>query len=76
MEKSGALDRLTVKTEVHDGMFSDDTRDMNSLRRRVIESLKSSIIITPILEFHEPGNLPVQEGKAKRVFDLRKEAVE
>ena len=76
VEKSGALDRLTVKTEVHEDIFSDDTRDLNSLRRRVIESLKSSIIITPILEFHEPGFLPVQEGKAKRVFDMRKEAEE
>ncbi|MBT3271969.1 MAG: phenylacetate--CoA ligase, partial [Spirochaetales bacterium] len=26
VEKSGALDRLTVKTEVHKGIFSDDTR--------------------------------------------------
>ena len=76
VEKSGALDRLTVKTEVHEDMFSDDTRDLNALRRRVIESLKSSIIITPILEFHEPGFLPVQEGKAKRVFDMRKETME
>lgn len=73
VEKSGALDRLTVKTEVHEGIFSDDTRDMNSLRRRVIDSLKSSIIITPVVEFHEPGVLPVQEGKAKRVYDMRKE---
>lgn len=76
VEKAGALDKLTVKTEVHSGIFSDDTRDMNSLRRKVIESLKSSIIITPIVEFHESGVLPVQEGKAQRVFDLREEAVE
>ena len=73
VEKSGALDRLTVKTEVHEGIFSDDARDMNALRVRVIESLKSSIIISPVVEFHEPGVLPVQEGKAKRVFDKRKE---
>ena len=73
VEKSGALDKLTVKTEVNERIFSDDARDLNSLRKRVIESLKSSIIITPIVEFHEPGILPVQEGKAKRVFDMRKE---
>lgn len=73
VEKSGALDRLTVKTEVHEGIFSDDARDMNVLRVKVIESLRSSIVISPVVEFHEPGVLPVQEGKAKRVFDLRKE---
>ena len=73
VEKSGALDKLTVKTEVDEKIFSDDARDLNSLKKKVIESLKSSIIVTPIIEFHEPGILPVQEGKAKRVFDMRKE---
>jgi len=73
VEKAGALDKLTVKTEVSKGIFSDDARDLNALRSRAIESLKSSIVITPIVEFHEPGILPVQEGKAKRVFDMRKE---
>jgi phenylacetate-CoA ligase len=73
VEKAGALDRLTVKTEVNDEIFSDDARDLNSLRKKTIDSIKSSIIITPIVEFHEPGFLPVQEGKAKRVFDMRTE---
>lgn len=73
VEKAGALDRLTVKTEVSEKIFSDDARDMNSLRKRVIESLKSSIIVSPVVEFHEPGILPVQEGKAQRVFDMREE---
>ena len=29
------------------------------------------IIIDPVIELHEPGMLPVYEGKAKRVFDNR-----
>jgi len=74
VEKSGALDKLTVKTEVRKNIFSDDAREINALKKRAIESLKSSIIITPIVELHEPGILPVQEGKAKRVFDMREEA--
>ena len=73
IEKSGALDRLTVKAEVHKGIFSDDTRNMNALRRRVIDTLRSAIIVSPVVEFHESGVLPVQEGKAQRVFDLREE---
>ena len=59
VEKSGALDKLTVKTEVRKSIFSDDARDINALKNRAIESLRSSIIITPIVEFHEPGILPV-----------------
>ena len=73
VEKAGALDKLTVKTEVHGGIFSDDSRDMNSLRAKVKESLRSSIVISAVVEFHESGMLPVQEGKAKRVFDNREE---
>ena len=71
VEKVGALDKLTVKTEVNRRNFSDDARDLNSLKNRTVESLKSSIVITPLVEFHEPGMLPVQEGKAQRVFDMR-----
>ncbi len=71
LEKTGALDRLTVKTEVGPGIFSDDARDLNALRERIREHLKASISISPVVELHEPGVLPVSEGKAKRVVDLR-----
>lgn len=71
LEKIGALDRLTVKTEVGPGVFSDDARDLNALRDRIREHLKASISISPVVELHEPGVLPVSEGKAKRVVDRR-----
>ena len=70
----GALDRLTVRMEVDTGIFSDDARDMNALGRKVIEDLRSAIVITPVVEFHEAGVLPVQEGKAIRVYDWREES--
>ena len=71
VEKAGALDRITVKTEVGAEIFSDDARDLNALRNRIREHLKASISIAPVVELHEPGILPVHEGKAKRVFDER-----
>jgi phenylacetate-CoA ligase len=71
VEKAGALDRITVKTEVGAEIFSDDARDLNALRNRIREHLKASISIAPVVELHEPGFLPVHEGKAKRVFDDR-----
>ncbi|MBN2569121.1 MAG: phenylacetate--CoA ligase, partial [Deltaproteobacteria bacterium] len=43
-----------------------------NLRRRIIEELKSEILITPKVELIEPGNLPTSEGKAVRVIDNRK----
>jgi phenylacetate-CoA ligase len=73
VEKSGALDRLTVKTEITQAVFSDDTRNLNALRDHIKENLKASISINPAVELHEPGFLPVWEGKAKRVIDTREE---
>jgi phenylacetate-CoA ligase len=71
VSKDGALDRLTVKTEVQPSMFSDDSRPLNALRDHVRERLQAAISIGAHVELHEPGSLPVSEGKAKRVVDER-----
>jgi phenylacetate-CoA ligase len=71
VEKEGALDRLTVKTEVGSDIFMDDLRPLNALRERIRRSLQATISINPKVELHERGALPVSEGKAKRVIDSR-----
>lgn len=71
VEKDGALDRLTVKTEVGPEIFMDDARPLNALKERIKRTLQASISISPRVELHEPGALPVHEGKAVRVADLR-----
>jgi len=74
VEKHGALDKLTVKTEIYSKMFTGDMKSLDALKRRINELLKASILISAEVELHEPGGLPVYEGKAKRVIDLREEA--
>jgi phenylacetate-CoA ligase len=71
VEKEGALDRLTVKTEVGPEIFMDDARPLNALKERIKATLQASISISPRVELHEPGALPVSEGKAVRVADKR-----
>ena len=71
VEKDGALDRLTVKTEVSTGIFMDDSRPLNALKEKIKETLQASISISPRVELHESGSLPVSEGKAVRVQDTR-----
>ena len=71
VEKDGALDRLTVKTEVGPNIFMDDARPLNALKERIRETLQVSISISPRVELHESGTLPVSEGKAVRVQDTR-----
>jgi phenylacetate-CoA ligase len=71
IEKDGVLDRLTVKTEVTEATFMDDTRPLNALKEKIRRTLQASITINPRVELHESGSLPVSEGKAVRVRDLR-----
>ena len=71
VEKDGALDRMTVKTEVSADIFMDDSRPLNALKDKIKETLQASISINPRVELHESGSLPVSEGKAVRVQDTR-----
>jgi phenylacetate-CoA ligase len=71
VEKDGVLDRMTVKVEITPEMFADDTRIINALRERIRDELTALITIRPVVEIKQPGSLPVAEGKAKRVEDLR-----
>ncbi len=71
IEKAGSLDKLKVKVEIYSKMFSGDARQLDALREKIKEELKASITINPVIELHEPGSLPVSEGKAKRVVDTR-----
>ena len=75
VEKEGALDRLTVKTEIGPDVFMDDARPLNALRERIIDTLQVSISIRARVELHESGSLPISEGKAVRVQDLRQKDV-
>ena len=71
VEKDRVLDKLTVKTEVGPDIFMDDTRPLNALKEKIRKTIQASITINPRVELHEPGALPVSEGKAKRVQDNR-----
>lgn len=71
VEKDGALDRMTVKTEVSADIFMDDTRPLNALKEKIKETLQASISISPKVELQESGSLPISEGKAIRVNDTR-----
>ena len=66
-------DSMTVKVEVQKEFFGGNLGQLEALRRRIVEELKSDILITPRVDLVEPDSLPKSEGKAKRVIDNRKE---
>ncbi len=71
LDKHNSLDRLTIQVEIYSKMFTGDMSEIDALKHRIKERLKASITINPHVEIHEPGSLPVFEGKAKRVIDKR-----
>ncbi len=71
VDKSGALDKLTVKTEIYSKIFNGDFSMLSKIKHRLQTMIKDTVLVNPAIELHEPGGLPVSEGKAKRVFDNR-----
>jgi len=71
LEREDFDDRMIVRVEVRPEFFQGDLRQLSNLQRRITESLKSEILITPKVELVEPDSLPKSEGKAVRVIDKR-----
>jgi len=71
LDKIGALDKLVVKVEIYSKMFTGDLSELDRLKSKIADELRASIVLHPAIELHEPGSLPVSEGKAKRVIDNR-----
>ncbi|HNV23398.1 MAG TPA: phenylacetate--CoA ligase, partial [Candidatus Omnitrophota bacterium] len=71
LTKDGALDKLIIKVEIYSKLFAGDLEDLEKLKNRIKELLRSSIVLNPVVELHEPGSLPSFEMKSKRVVDAR-----
>ena len=66
-------DSMTVRVEVSKEYFSGELKQLEMLRKKIIEELKSEILITPKVDLVGPDVLPKGEGKAVRVIDNRKD---
>ena len=73
LEREGFNDNMTVKVEVNKEFFSGDIKQLDALRKKIVEELKSEILITPKVDLVEPDSIPKGEGKAVRVIDNRKD---
>lgn len=73
LDREGFNDYMTVRVEIQKDFFAGDLKQLEKLRNKIIEELKSEILITPKVLLVEQGSLPKAEGKAIRVIDNRKE---
>jgi len=72
VQKDGALDKLIVNVEIYSKIFMGTASQLDALKHKIKEEIKASIVIGATIVLHEPGFLPVSEGKAVRVIDSRK----
>ena len=72
IDRKEGLDILTVQIEIKRDFFKGDINELKNLQEKIREELKEKILVTPIVEFVEPGTLPTTTGKAKRVIDKRR----
>jgi phenylacetate-CoA ligase len=71
LEREGFNDLMVIKVEVQKEFFAGDLKQLEALRRKIAEELRSDILITPKVDLVEPDSLPKSEGKAQRVIDNR-----
>jgi phenylacetate-CoA ligase len=66
------LDDLEVMVEVSEGLFSDETKDMEMLKKNIENKMRQDLGISVNVKLVEPKSIPrVEVGKAKRVIDKR-----
>ncbi|MDR1524335.1 MAG: phenylacetate--CoA ligase [Tannerella sp.] len=71
IETVGNNDEMLIEVELSD-LFTDDYGMLERLGKKIVRLLKDELLITPRVKLLSKGSLPVTEGKAVRVKDLRK----
>ena len=71
VKTKNGMDALTVETELRPEAFSDSLDEMNAIRDRITEKLKSVLLVGVQVRLVEPGGIERTMGKAKHVDDLR-----
>ncbi|MDR1421024.1 MAG: phenylacetate--CoA ligase [Treponema sp.] len=66
------LDEVELQVEVKKEFFSDETRDLEGLRSKIENIMKSKLQISVRVKLVEPKTIERSMGKAKRVVDNRK----
>jgi len=71
LETLESNDEMTVEVEL-DQLFTDSFGRLQALEKKIARELHDEILVTPRVRLVPRGSLPVSEGKAVRVKDLRK----
>lgn len=73
LTREHGLDQMGVEVEVGAEVFSDQVSVMENLHKRLAHSIERITGIRAGVRLVEPHSIPRSEGKAKRVWDERKD---
>jgi phenylacetate-CoA ligase len=74
LDNETGMDRMTVMVELKPEAFSDSFEEMDRFRHRVVDRLKQTLLMTPVVKLVEPGGIERSFGKSKRVEDRREKS--
>jgi phenylacetate-CoA ligase len=72
LDNETGLDRMTIMVELKPEAFSDSFEEMDHFRRHVVDRLRQTLLVTPIVRLIEPNGIERSFGKSRRVEDRRK----
>ncbi len=75
VRRKNNLDTLEVLVEIDEKNWSDSIRELEGIRRRIDQNIKSLLGISAIIRLVEPNSIERSEGKAKRIIDHRNKGV-
>jgi phenylacetate-CoA ligase len=71
VDRENSLDRMTVKVEMTESMFTDTVKGIEALENSIAAKMLSVLGVSTKIKIVEPKSLPRSEGKANRVVDNR-----
>jgi phenylacetate-CoA ligase len=72
VERVNNLDILEIWVEIDDQFFSDEIKELESLKKKIQYNIESTLGINATIKLVEPKTIERSEGKSKRVIDKRK----
>ncbi|MDR0441211.1 MAG: phenylacetate--CoA ligase [Candidatus Accumulibacter sp.] len=71
LDNETGMDRITILVELKPEAFCDSFEQMDHFRRRIVDRLRQTLLVTPVVKLLEPGRIERSFGKSRRVEDKR-----
>jgi phenylacetate-CoA ligase len=72
IDREETLDVVNLLVEVQEQFFSDEVKQLETLRKKITDKIQSTLGISIRVKLVEPKTIERTAGKAKRVIDNRK----